>query len=1303
MKSVFSFSSRRILATFAAIGFLASITSGGSVSAYPDPGPAAGAEEPATFLPAPNPVPYCEEPTYLSSFVELLALDAADGNYDVDHTIDEDGDGDPTNDTGSQKISSFTAESGGGPTLSAVTNTFGAVWFQNYAVGGPYLWWPTYSDIGVMLSEDADVTLTLSEPLFYSQWVFTDIDQQSEGFEITPTWVGSPAAVVAYGGDVNFTFAGSTTSVIDFNDTDNVSAEGRDRRGRVQLDMFGPVTGIEALKTGDGGAGIATSGGCEALGVSKNVTSVAWDAEEQKYTAVYEISVNNNLPSQATLDQKVASAVAAVDSSFVGGTPAEIPIIELQLQDTLDSNGFSRAEVSSVTSSSGNVPINPDFDGASDTDVLQGSVTLLPQMTETFVMTVDYFLDPSHSGECPALSIENSVVATGIAAGAVVSDESDEGTDPSPSSFNGDGGPDDPTTVSFPAIDCSGLNIVKDTTTPQVAFDSPTGSVDLEYTVTVTNPSQVDRTTLPTDDLAAAFGATAGISNVDVTADGPCAGLENPSFGLGDPDLLTEAVILEASPAEGCTFDISFTLTAGGDTAVSASYTNVAQAVGHLTVYDETGQPVQGTSAVTTQATANTTTTEELHTLSGSVGSDTDGDGVEDTGLGGVTVTLVDADGNVVATTTTAADGSYSFADVHGGDYRIEQTDPAGYQSVSDIDGANDNTIEVSVSGDVDSLDFVDEPLATLSGSARRDIDGDGQSDEPMEGVTIELRDSDGNVVATTITAADGSYSFVDLPPGDYSVVEIDPDGHGSVSDADGGDTNITSVTMSGTDISNLDFVDEQLSTISGTVGEDVDGDGTSDGPISGVTIELRDRDGNVVATTTTAADGSYSFEGLASGEYTITEVDRDGFTSVDDADGGDDSLITLTVAPGSTIVDQDFLDVPPEASDDADRGNTLGEAVPVSVLDNDDPAITADMVQLINPETNELSSEVVVPGEGTWELDDMGVVTFTPEDGFEGDPTPISYQADYAGGGTTTAEVVVTYQPTATDDLSEGNLLGATATVDVLENDNGDLDPSTVQIIDPATGEAVTTLTVAGEGVWTVDPTTGEISFTPEDGFVKHPTPIDYQVTKTGCDVADSYPDCQPVEATVAVRYTPVADPDIVEDLAPGSEAVLSPLDNDEGEFDVASLRLIDPITGDPVSAVVVPGEGVWTVDLAAGTVTFEPAEGFEGDPTPIGYRVNTTDGETVQSTAAATYLDPVPPTTTTPTTSPSTTVAPSTTSPSTTSPSTTVAPTVSPATTQPSTLAFTGSTTSTLLAVGLALLVTGSAILLARRRLVG
>lgn len=91
--------------------------------------------------------------------------------------------------------------------------------------------------------------------------------------------------------------------------------------------------------------------------------------------------------------------------------------------------------------------------------------------------------------------------------------------------------------------------------------------------------------------------------------------------------------------------------------------------------------------------------------------------------------------------------------------------------------------------------------------------------------------------------------------------------------------------------------------------------------------------------------------------------------------------------------------------------------------------------------------------------------------------------------------ELISIETPTANDDSSIG-LPGIPVEIDVLDNDvPGDaaLDPSTVQIA--GTNNPGDPLVVSGEGTWSVNTSTGAITFTPESGFLSSPTPIEYSV----------------------------------------------------------------------------------------------------------------------------------------------------------------------------------------------------------------
>jgi CshA-type fibril repeat protein len=191
---------------------------------------------------------------------------------------------------------------------------------------------------------------------------------------------------------------------------------------------------------------------------------------------------------------------------------------------------------------------------------------------------------------------------------------------------------------------------------------------------------------------------------------------------------------------------------------------------------------------------------------------------------------------------------------------------------------------------------------------------------------------------------------------------------------------------------------------------------------------------------------------------------------------------------------------------------------VTVTPTSNDSSNVDPTSVRLINGNGNGNGDPVdtlTVDGEGVWSVDTAtGKITFTPEDGFTGDPTPVKYTVADSAGTTATATVTIAYTPAAANDVSRGNTAGKPVTVDVVGNDSANLDPTSVHLID-SNGDPVTTLVVDGEGTWTVDPVTGAITFTPEDGFTGNPTPVQYTATDALGDT---------VTATVTVTYLPVA-----------------------------------------------------------------------------------------------------------------------------------------------------------------------------------
>ena len=116
---------------------------------------------------------------------------------------------------------------------------------------------------------------------------------------------------------------------------------------------------------------------------------------------------------------------------------------------------------------------------------------------------------------------------------------------------------------------------------------------------------------------------------------------------------------------------------------------------------------------------------------------------------------MLDSNGGTVATTLTDTNGEYLFEGVPAGDYTVAETNNPAYGDVSDVDGANDNTITVTLpaGGNSEDNDFVDE-LSSIEGTVFVDTDNDDAGDTNLSGVTITLLDSNGALVASTTTNA---------------------------------------------------------------------------------------------------------------------------------------------------------------------------------------------------------------------------------------------------------------------------------------------------------------------------------------------------------------------------------------------------------------------------------------------------------------------------------------------------------------------------------------------------------------------
>ena len=299
----------------------------------------------------------------------------------------------------------------------------------------------------------------------------------------------------------------------------------------------------------------------------------------------------------------------------------------------------------------------------------------------------------------------------------------------------------------------------------------------------------------------------------------------------------------------------------------------------------------------------------------GSVGDrvwfDVDGDGSQgagEPGLVNVTVRLEDpATGKLLATTVTDADGGYLFSGLAAGSYRVrvvESTLPAGLTLSGGTNPSASRTITVQeMHTDLDFGYTLADPLTTALGDyVWIDANSDGLQDSTESaagGVLMELLDDTSTVIATLRTTDGGQYLFTQLPTGTFQVrVAAANFGPGGVlegyaatagPESEGSNLSASRFVMAGVPELGVDFgyVRAGLLTITDRVWYDADSNGAfdtaaGDSALAGVTVRLLDGSGAYLATTTTDADGQFTFPGLQGGgeAYWIEITDETGLTS---------------------------------------------------------------------------------------------------------------------------------------------------------------------------------------------------------------------------------------------------------------------------------------------------------------------------------------------------------------------------------------------------------------------------------------
>ena len=434
--------------------------------------------------------------------------------------------------------------------------------------------------------------------------------------------------------------------------------------------------------------------------------------------------------------------------------------------------------------------------------------------------------------------------------------------------------------------------------------------------------------------------------------------------------------------------------------------------------------------------------------IAGNVSRDDDNNGTGDRNLADITVTLDDGAGNIL-TTTTDTDGNYKFEDVTPGNYTIVQANETDFVDVSDVEGANNSQIEltVGIGQSVTAQNFIDEVPASIAGNVSRDDDNDGEGDRNLADITVNLLDPNGGTVATTQTLTNGNYLFEDVTPGNYTIVQENDTDFVDVGDIDSINDSQISVSVGiGESVTAQNFVDEVPASVAGNVSRDDDNNGTGDRNLEGISITLDDSAGNVL-TTTTDTDGNYLFEDVTPGNYIITQANNTNFVDVSDVEGANNSQIELTVGIGQSVTDRDFVD-----------------EIPASIAGN----VSQD-------NDNDGDGDLNLEGVNVELIDDAGNTILTATTDANGDysfndVTPGNYQiqqTNLTGYGDVSANVLdvtlaVGETITDIDFVDELGRIAGNVKVDDDDNDTGDrpIENVTVELLDTNGNIVATTLT---------------------------------------------------------------------------------------------------------------------------------------------------------------------------------------------------------------------------------------------------
>ena len=378
------------------------------------------------------------------------------------------------------------------------------------------------------------------------------------------------------------------------------------------------------------------------------------------------------------------------------------------------------------------------------------------------------------------------------------------------------------------------------------------------------------------------------------------------------------------------------------------------------------------------------------------------------------------------------------------------------------------------------------------------------------------------------------------------------------------------------------------------------------------------------------------TFTGKAKGvnvQVSVTATDSEGNKVPVTSKGKYTPEVTPVVPTGEGVTSsgkqgQEQTGTPKFTQGDETAPITINEQQPAKFVVNGQPVESTEI-----PATKD-GKEV-----GKYVIDPLtGVVTFKPNKDFTGTPDPATVQVKDKNGTPATATYTPTVTPvvpTATPKETTGKQgqpqTQETESMFKQGDEVAPIDKTTVKLVDPS-GNEVTTMPATKDGkevgTYTIDPTTGVITFQPNKDFTGTPDPAKVVAKDTnGTKVETTYtPTVTPVTPTAEPKETTgkQGQPQTQE-----TESMFKQGD-EVAPIDKTTVKLVDP-SGNEVTTMPAMKDGkevgTYTIDPTTGVITFQPNKDFTGTPDPAKVTAKDTNGTKVETTYTPT-VTPVTPT---------------------------------------------------------------------------